>query len=581
MAAATRGARHLLMALALALAAPMASAQTQDGREGPVVNSRLDAPLFFHLLIGEMQAQAGEAGSAYEMMLDAARRSGDAQLYQRAVEIALQSRAGEQALAAAQAWRRAQPAHLDAMRFEAQILLALGRGAEVAAPLSAWLAAVPATDRPGLIAALPRMMQRLSDRQQAARTLDQVLTPYRDASATRTAVRVAMGRQWLTASDPARALELARQAQLDDPDAPGPVLLALDLMPSLRDAESLVTSHLRRPHAGWELRMSYVRTLIQAQRFGDAARELEVVTTQQPGQAVPWLSLGALRVEMRQPEQAEAALQRYLSLAVAAESGSAGEPPDPTQARLLLAQAAEMRGDLPAAERWLAAVDDAQRALEVQVRRATLLARQGQVEPARRLIRSTPERSPDDARAKLIAEAQLLREMRQHAQAIEVFKAASLRFPDDTDLLYEQAMTEEKLDRMAEMERLLRRVIELKPDHAHAHNALGYSLADRRLRLPEARSLIQRALELAPGDPFIIDSLGWVEYRMGNLAEAVAQLRLAYSARPDTEIAAHLGEVLWVSGQQDEARRIWADARLRDAANEVLKETLARLKVGL
>ena len=131
------------------------------------------------------------------------------------------------------------------------------------------------------------------------------------------------------------------------------------------------------------------------------------------------------------------------------------------------------------------------------------------------------------------------------------------------------------------MERLLRRVIALKPDHPHAHNALGYSLADRGLRLPEARALIQRALELSPGDPFITDSLGWVEFRLGNRDEAARLLRQAYAARPDTEIGAHLGEVLWSAGQHDEARRVWREVKTRDQANEVLRETLARLRVSL
>ena len=197
------------------------------------------------------------------------------------------------------------------------------------------------------------------------------------------------------------------------------------------------------------------------------------------------------------------------------------------------------------------------------------------------MIQAVPERTGDDARGKLVAEAQLLRDVKQWRDAAEVLATASARFPDDTDLVYEQAMVEEKLDRLADMERLLRRVIALKPDHPHAHNALGYSLADRGLRLPEARALIQRALELSPGDPFITDSLGWVEFRLGNRDEAARLLRQAYAARPDTEIAAHLGEVLWAMGQRDEARKVWQDARGRDTGNEVLRETLARLKVGL
>ncbi len=158
---------------------------------------------------------------------------------------------------------------------------------------------------------------------------------------------------------------------------------------------------------------------------------------------------------------------------------------------------------------------------------------------------------------------------------------ANKTFPDDTDLLYEQAMVEEKLDRLAEMERLLRRVIELKPNHQHAYNALGYSLADRKIRLPEARTLIQKALELSPGEPFITDSLGWVEYRLGNREEAIRLLRVAYQARPDPEIAAHLGEVLWSQGKTEEARRVWREGRSRDSSNDVLRETLARLRVDL
>jgi Flp pilus assembly protein TadD len=195
------------------------------------------------------------------------------------------------------------------------------------------------------------------------------------------------------------------------------------------------------------------------------------------------------------------------------------------------------------------------------------------------LLRATPERNADDVRAKLLAEAQLLREIKQWSEAYAVLQAASQRFPDDADLLYEQAMAAEKVGQLDAMEAALRRVIALKPDHAHAYNALGYSLADRNLRLAEAKTLIEKALQLTPGDPFITDSLGWVEFRLGNREEALRLLRQAYKSRPDAEIGAHLGEVLWAMGQRDEARRVWAEASSRDAANDVLRETLVRLKV--
>ncbi len=214
----------------------------------------------------------------------------------------------------------------------------------------------------------------------------------------------------------------------------------------------------------------------------------------------------------------------------------------------------------------------------MQTRRALLLARQGQLPQARELVRSTPERDPADARAKLLAEAQVLREVKQWADAYTLLEAANQRYPNDADLLYEQAMMAEKIERLDAMEALLRRVMALKPEHAHAYNALGYSLADRNLRLAEAKTLIERALELTPGDPFITDSLGWVEFRLGNRDEALRLLRQAYKARPDAEIGAHLGEVLWAMGHHDEARRVWAEASSRDAGNDVLRDTMVRLK---
>ena len=177
--------------------------------------------------------------------------------------------------------------------------------------------------------------------------------------------------------------------------------------------------------------------------------------------------------------------------------------------------------------------------------------------------------------------ANIRRAIRELAELFFVLATANERYPRDADLIYEWAMVVEKLERVTDMERLLREVIAIKPDHPHAHNALGYSLADRNQRLPEARELIRTALNMSPGDPFITDSLGWVEFRLGNREEAIRLLRQAYRSRPDTEIGAHLGEVLWADGQHDEARRVWLESRGRDAANEVLRETLARLKVGL
>lgn len=586
-----------------------ASAPKADiAADAPAVkSSALDARLFYDLLLGEMELRSGSPGSAFQVLLDAARRTRDEGLFRRSVEIAVQSRAGDQALVAAQAWRTAQPQSLDAMRTQLQLLVALNRIPEAMEPLAALLQATPLPERPALIAAMPRSLQRAPDKKQTAALLQQLLKPSLEQPATRTAARVALGRMALIAEDTQQAKTWLQQAQQDDPAAPGPALLALEMLPTTPDAEPVVARYLQQPGAEPQVRLAYVRQLAAVQRYREAAEQAELLARQKPELAASWITLGALRLELKQPAEAEQALQRYVQLVQAPPAASADaarseglvvedvdeddddDAPDTAtapdralvQAWLLLSQAAEQRGDYNAAEKWLAKVDSPQRALEVQSRRAAMLARQGKVNDARELLRKLPERTADDARGKLLAEAQMLRDVKRWREASQVMSTLNQRYPDDPDLLYEHAMVEEKLDRLNEMERLLRRVIAIKPSYQHAYNALGYSLADRNKRLPEAKALIEKALTLAPNDPFITDSLGWVQYRMGNRQEALALLRKAYVARPDSEIAAHLAEVLWVDGQRDEARRVLREAKGRDSGNEVLMGLIARLKVDL
>ena len=591
--------RPLIALLAAAALAPAAWAQRAEAKPA-VANSALDSQLFYQLLIGEIELRSGELGEAYQIILDAARRNKDEQLFLRATEVALQGRAGDQALAAVKAWRQALPESTEALRFQVQLLVQLNRTPETYEPLQLLIKLTPEAQRAGLIGALPRFYARSTDRALAAALIEQVLQPYLDAPDTRTAARVSAGRGWLIALDGAKALGFAQRAHAQDPLSEGPAALALEMLPGTPAADTVVQSHLAAKPDSNAVRLLYVRSLLGSQRYADATAQLETLTRRAPQMAQAWLTLGALHLQLREPAPAIAALQKYIDLV------QAGEPaPDTTTTAatataaltdddapaskedalirgwLLLSQAADLQGDFKGAEAWLAKIDNPQRALEVQTRRASLLAREGKVAQARELIRRVPEREPGDARAKVLAEAQILRDARQWADASTLLEQASLKFPDDVDLIYEQSMMFEKLNRLTDMERLLRRVIELKPDHQHAYNALGYSLAERNVRLPEARTLIQKALELSPGEPSITDSLGWVEYRLGNRDEAIRLLRDAYRGQPDAEIAAHLGEVLWVSGKLDEARRVWREARARDAKNEVLRETLARLRVDL
>ena len=583
-----------------ALAQGQTSSSDNPTAATEALNSKLDAALFYQLLIGEIELRSGEVGTAYQVLLDAARKSKDPQLFRRATDIALQGRAGDQALAAATAWRAALPNSVDAHRYVMQLLVILNRVPETAEVMKSLLNVTPATDLVAQISGLPLFFGRAADRSAAAKATEVALRPWAgppNSTAVQTAVAVTQGRSLLMAGDAAGALAMAQRAQAQDPLSESAALLALELMPGTVGAETLVQSFLKNKPLSDDIRIVYSRVLTASQRLADALVQIEVVTRNQAEQAAPWLMQGALQLELRQPKDATASLTRFVALTqgqtnassapvnlpLVADDGDEAAAPEQglTQAWLMLAQAAEQQKDSAAAEAWLKNVTNPAQALAVQIRRASLLAKQGKLSQARELIRKTPELSEADARAKLLAEVQLLREQKMWGEAATLLKTANQKYTDDIDLIYEESMIAEKLNRLDDMERLLRRVMALKPDHQHAHNALGYSLAERNLRLPEAKALILKALEIAPGEPFITDSLGWVEYRLGNRAESLRLLRGAYQSRPDVEIAAHLGEVLWVNGDREEARKVLRDAKSRDASNEVLTETLARLKVDL
>jgi tetratricopeptide (TPR) repeat protein len=554
-------------------------AQAQEASSAPFTNSAMDAPLFYQLLIGELELNSGQAGVAFQVLLDAARRTADEELFKRVVNIALQARAGDQALLAARSWADTIPTSIDAHQTIVQLLALLNKPAEVPQPLTTLLKVAPAVQRPGLIVALPRLFQRSPDPKAVLAALAPVLQA--QTGALRPAALYTEARFAINAGENARALALTRELDQALPDSDDTMQLAIDLLPAEPQAESLITTRLQQKPDQHALRQAYGRTLVKAQRPADAAREFRLLTEATPDNPAVWLALGAIELELKHLPAAETALREGLKRLDTPAAGSDAEIKARAEGRqsawLMLSQAAEQRGDFKAAEAALQKVDGG--GIEVKFRRASLLARQGKVAEGRKLLQPAADASDADARAALLAEAQLLREQRDYASAAAVLKGATERFKEDTDLLYEQAMMSEKLGRFEEMEAQLLRVIELKPDHHHAYNALGYSFADRNLRLPEAKQLIERALKLAPGEPFIVDSLGWVEFRLGNLPEAARLLRQAHAGRPDAEIAAHLGEVLWASGAQDEARRVFADAAQREPANEALREALTRLKV--
>lgn len=575
--------RSWAAALLLVFGSTYALAQTApESPPEPVVNSALNAPLFYQLLLGEMNVREGDPGAGYSLILDAARRAKDPQLYQRAVEVALQARSGDAALAAARAWAQELPGSLEADRFVLQILLALNRIGETGPVLRDLIRDTPLAERSDTLNAIPQTFARVQDKALAASVVREAVTPSLTQPETAAAAWTTVGRMELAQNRNATALEAARQGHSADPASPYPALLALELFErGESNAEPLILRQInasgRRSANDTAVALNYARLLIDLQRNGDARRELASLTTRQPDEAEAWLLLASVQLQDNALAEAKTSVGQFLRLTQGTTDPRIRRMQ--TQAFLMAAQVAEKQGDIAGAGAWLDRIESPEDVIAAQVRRASLLARQGRMAEGRALLRAQPERRPGDARLKLLAEAQLLRDFKAFREAYDVYGEAVKRFPEDPDLLYEQAMVAEKADRMVDMERLLRELIRRKPDFHHAYNALGYSLADRNQRLPEAKALIEKALSMAPDDPFIQDSLGWVEFRLGNLPRAIEILSAAYRKRPDAEIAAHLGEALWVAGRRDEARKIWREGLITASDNETLLSTLKRLQV--
>jgi tetratricopeptide (TPR) repeat protein len=306
--------------------APAASASAPAATDStPVNNSWLDAPTFYELLLGEMEISTGHPADGFEVMLDAARRSRDGAVFQRAIEIAVQGRSGDRALLAAKAWRQTLPQSIEALRTQVQLLVATEKLDDLPGPLKELIERQPEAERSPVIAGLPRFLAGVHDKAQALRVGQTALASYLEQPATRTAARTSLGRLAAAAQQNDLAMSYLTQAHRDDPAAAGPVLLALDLMGPKPEAEAVVTDYLARPDALTPLRLAYVQSLEQRQRLVDAVAQLRLAVAQQPDLAQAWLSLGALLTELQEPREGIQALDRYFALqaAPAAEDGAA------------------------------------------------------------------------------------------------------------------------------------------------------------------------------------------------------------------------------------------------------------------
>jgi tetratricopeptide (TPR) repeat protein len=552
---------RMALAAALAWAAFPAAAQEQKS----VPPSELSEPTLYEFLLGEIALQRGDAGLAAQTYFDLAKRTRDPRIVRRAVEVANQARMPELALQAAKLWQEIEPTSPQALQVVAALLVTAKRVEEAEPYLVKLLGADGVNVENGFMQ-MNRLLAGNPDKAANLRVMRSLAARYPQVAQAQFAVAQAAA----LAGDDAAALEAIRGAEKIRPEWEMAAIFEAQLLQKRSPAEaaSRLGDFVEKYPSAREARINYARVLVADKRFPEARKQFEALLAASPGNTEVIYAVGLLAFQLKDYPVAEENMKRLLGLRYA----------DPNGVRYVLGQIAEEQKQWPQAIKWYGSIVEGEQVIAARVRTAGAMAKQGKLDEARTFLQRVGSEFPAERVQLTVAEAQLLRDANRNRDAYEILGQALKEEPEQPDLLYDYALTAEKLERYDVLESNLRKLIQVRPDHAHAYNALGYSFAERNTRLPEARKLIEKALELAPEDYFIVDSLGWVLYREGDLKGAAEQLRRAYVGRPDAEIAAHLGEVLWVMGQRDEADKIWQDSLKASPENETLQKTIKRLK---
>jgi len=533
----------------------------------------LTPEIMFKVLASEIAFQREDWQSAFATEYELSQSTRDPRLAQRATEFALAARQFDPALMGARRWTELDP---DSDRAQ-QVLLGLtisNNALTDARPvLERKLSSVQPQQRGVMLLQIGRLLGNARDKNAAFGLMQVLAARYPDVAEGHLAVAIAAR----AAGDSARAVQGAQTSVRMAPDSELVVLTAAPVLDSRDKSDALLKDFLVRHPDSREARFAYARSLTEQKQYANARTEFQEIYRRDQKDMTALIALGLLNAELGDMEQAEIYLKSYIA--------ALAEKPDPrrdtTQALSILAQISLKRNDVNGALDWLAKVGPGQNYLNVQFDRARLEASRGRLPAALKVIDdAAPTGEIEIVRAHQV-KAELLEQADRRAEARKVLLAAQAQYPDNTDLLYDLAILDEKDRQYEQMEQRLRRIIQLAPENQHAYNALGYSLAERGVRLDEARQLIGHALMLAPRDPFIRDSMGWVEFRRGSLESAHRYLEAAWTETQSPEIGVHLGEVLWQQNQQDQAREVWRKVQQRTPADPLLKETLIRLKVAL
>jgi tetratricopeptide (TPR) repeat protein len=527
-----------------------------------VPESGLTGQVLYQFLLGEIASQRGDLKLATEAYTDLAYKTRDVRVVRRAAEMAIYARDMAKASDMARLWTELEPQSAQARQLLITGLISLDRLDEAKPQIEAWL---HLEGRPvgETFLQLHGLLARSKNKQAALDLIKGLAAGY--PSVPEAHLAVAQSAAGAGQNDLALA-ELDEAMHLE-PGSEVAALLKGQLLSVQGDAPALAfwKSFLAGHPDAARVRLAYARGLTKDGQFVEARNEFETLLKNAPDSPELHLAVGLLAMQTNDLDAAERHFSQALSLGY----------PDESLIQMYLGQVNELRQNDDKAIEWYRKVTTGDHMLQARLKVALILARQHKVDEAVASLKAGKADEPDKVRL-VQTEAQILREAGRTQEACAVLDQALKLSPDAGDLLYDRAMIEEKLDRLPAMETDLRRLIKLQPDSAHAYNALGYTLIDRTSRVDEGIVLLEQALKLSPDDPFILDSMGWGQYKAGHLAEAVDYLRRAYSGRADPEIAAHLGEALWKKGDQDEAKRIWQEAAKAHPDNDPLRQTLSR-----
>lgn len=536
----------------------------QDGKE-----SLLEPEFIYRYLVGEVAGQRGDIGTSGAIFYDLARTARDARLAERAAKIAAYGNITNLAIPAIQLWAELDPESTEAQQAMTEMLIATGK-LEDAKPHLSKLLEKEETRASGFLY-LNTLLNRSPDKVAVLELIEFLAKPYPDSAEGHFAISQAA---WVAGKDDL-ALNAINKAEALHPGWDIAALLKGQILfrQSPQAATDYYYSYLKSHPNANEIRINLAKLLVSQKQFEAAKKEFPVILEQTRSNASKNLADTTVIIGLLSYQSADyVSAQNYFQQAMGMDFK------DADQLCIYMGQTSEKLKQDTAAAVWYQKVPLGPHYLEAQINLAHLTARTQTADKAIAILDELNDLGTEQQIVVIQTQASILNRAKRDREAYDLLEKAVQNMPNTPELVYDYALAAERIKKFDIMEAELRKVIAEKPDFAAAYNALGYSFADRNIKLQEATTLIEKALELSPNDHYMLDSLGWVHFRRGNLDKAILYLQEAYSISQDPEIAAHLGEALWLNGQHDQAKKIWNDALIMHPDNEVLIMTANKFK---